>query len=234
MSGLLHCGRIKLALLIPVFLFHLPSTQAQVKKGSEEYHRDTLASIHDDYIMIKTNPLTVLWGAVPYSSEYRVTFESNTRMSEYLNIGVAYLGRNIILLDGYSPIQNLSALRFNGYKVHFNYRWKISRSRNLPEGLYLGPHISYAYMKITNRQLQNRNEYAFIEHLHAAMLVGYQAKLFDIFYFDIFAGLGYKNNTWGNHVQNSSRQLLQISGMNYVYENYGKFKAGFSFGVLIR
>ncbi len=221
-------------LLVAGLLFLIIQLKAQEEPETGGYYRDTLSPVPNDYIMIKSNPLTVFWGAVPFSSEYRVTFETNTGIAKYLNVGVAYLAKNIILMDGYTSVQNASALRFNGYKVHFNYRWKISRNRNLPEGFYLGPHISYAYMKITNRHSQGQNDYAYMQHFHAALLLGWQSKIFDIFYFDMFAGLGYKNNTWGNHVQHSSQKILSIQGLNYVYENYGKLKAGFSIGVLIR
>lgn len=199
------------------------------------YFKDSLQQhFQSDFNIFKTNPLTVLWGSIPFTSEYRITYETSTGRKQYANIGAAYLGKNVVLLKGYaSLISNPEAYKFNGYKVHFSYRWIIHEFGPHPEGIYVGPYISYAHLRIENTQSAGISDHAIIDHFHIAAIMGAQIKLGGIFYGDVFGGIGYKNNNWDNHVKYSSQQLIDLDNLDYVYDYNIKIKIGFSLGIRI-
>lgn len=186
-----------------------------------------------NYTQIKTNPLTVFWGAIPLTSEYRLTYETANAPDQYFNIGAAWLGENLLLFKGMSSYYNSSRnLNFKGYHVHFNYRWTIGSDEYIPTGFYIGPYFSYAHLRLEHQLSSGLNDHAFIEHMHAAALLGYQVNIYDIFYFDFFGGAGYKDNSWGNKI-NSSQKLINLNSLDFVYESHIKLKLGFSMGVRI-
>ncbi len=188
-----------------------------------------------NFSMIKTNPLVVLWGAIPFTSEYRLTYSTSSGNNQYFCVSGAYLGKNIFLFDNnLMGNQGVQHFHFSGFKTDFSYRWVVDNQNNMPSGLYLGTHISYAYLRIEHDYLHGHDEHAFVEHIHAAGIMGFQGRIFHVFYVDMFFGLGYKKNQWGNHVMKNSPLLLDFSTLNWVYDNNFKFKAGFSLGVLIR
>lgn len=185
-----------------------------------------------NYDMLKTNPLTVLWGAIPFTSEYRITYETSTAMNQYAQIGVAYLGKNVLLFnDALRLNKNTDLYIVNGYKVHLSYRWRLTTYENSPRGLYIGPHISYAHTTFEHKTTMQYNDYAYIEHFHIAMILGVQIEYLDIFYGDIFIGGGYKNNSWRNHVKHPGNKLIGLSEFDFIYNIPFKAKLGFSLGV---
>ncbi|MCF8332162.1 MAG: hypothetical protein K9H84_06895 [Bacteroidales bacterium] len=226
--------RIFILPLITIFTLTCPVWAQNSPNNNPVYRKDNQKDYDNEFSMIKTNPFTVLWGGIPFTSEYRLTYETSTGHKQYANLGAAYLGKNVILLKGYtSIINNPEALKFLGYKVHFDYRWLFKELGPYPEGVYLGSHISYANLRIENVQTAGLSDHAYIEHFHIAAILGYQMKFFDLFYGDLFAGVGYKNNSWGNKVKHPMQKIIYMDDLSYVYNYNIKIKIGFSFGIRI-
>lgn len=226
-----------LLLLLVVSLWGLayqPALGQSTEKAPADTNRIPLTGYN--FTMIKTNPLVVLWGAIPFTSEYRLTYSTGTGNNQYVCISGAYLGRNILLFSDNRVIGHPGAhnFHFKGFKTDFSYRWIISSwSNNMPSGLYIGTHISYAHLRIEHDNLNGLTEHAFVEHIHATGIMGVKGRLFDVFYLDLFAGMGYKTNQWGNHVMQYSPPLLDLSALTWVYNSNFKLKAGFSLGIRI-
>ncbi|MFO8055013.1 MAG: hypothetical protein R6U19_07640 [Bacteroidales bacterium] len=213
-----------------VFLW-LPLNQASGQSDDNEPIRSSKYGKNRSFSMLKTNPFVPLWGAIPMTSEYRLTYSTATGQGQYAELGLAYLDKNIIFLQGMLSIHNNpGALNYRGHKIHFNYRWVLD-AYEMPSGFYVGPHISYAYYRMEYHHSPTLTDYAFIEHVHAALLIGIQERIYDIFYLDIFTGLGYKHNSWGNNVKHSRQKIINMSGMEFVYNNHLKLKAGLSIGI---
>ena len=57
-----------------------------------------LNSFQPHHITIKTNPLTVLWGCIPFTSEFKLISEFTILPHQSIQIGFSYLGKGWPLL----------------------------------------------------------------------------------------------------------------------------------------
>jgi hypothetical protein len=95
--------------------------------------------------------------------------------------------------------------------------------------LYLAPYISWSSAKISDAHSLSVNEYIKATYQNACLKTGYQF-VKGQFVFDTYFGIGYKENVWSEH-QNQTFQILD----NKDFEPFkGKLKVlvGFNAGVI--
>ena len=154
--------------------------------------------------VIKTNPLTILWGEIPMTSEYRLCFETVTARNQSAQIDISYLGTNLIIKSLEEQLLKRSDIQIvaQGYRLQARYKFFVLDhissffdNNYSPEGWYIGPHISYATAVISDREFLYYDYYIRGTHLNMNIIMGRQ-RFRGNFTYDFFFGLGYKNNFW--------------------------------------
>lgn len=146
---------------------------------------------------IKTNPLAALGGPlyiafIPITGEYKVLFESRTASKQSIEAGLSYLGPSVLInLDQLTnqDSSDISGLSTHGFRAQLGYRFFLTKGK-APEGFYVGPHVSYAKARISNRD--NTNEYFEAAKLNFNLLFGYQLITGGGFTLNFYTGLGVK------------------------------------------
>lgn len=150
----------------------------------------------------KFNPIPILHGPIPNTSEYRLGFEvvGGERFS-YQVVG-SYLNRSLLInaLADDSIKAQASQYEFPGYRFQLQARYyliKMSDGKSMkelmtPSGIYVAIHTSYAAATWKPKD-QNfpRQEWT---NFTLNGLVGVQLMADDDFGLDMFFGLGYKEN----------------------------------------
>ena len=67
--------------------------------------------------VLKTNPLSVLWGSIPLTSEYMVVYEFVTAPQQSSQIGLSYITKSPVLKAFEDTIPDLKLLTANGVKI---------------------------------------------------------------------------------------------------------------------
>jgi len=182
--------------------------------------------------ILKTNPLAIIWGTIPYTAEYRLVLESFTAPKQSLQLGASYLGKSFILRIIEKQDTNMYDLDLivKGFRFQFAYKYYFNREKQ-DFGFYSGPLFSYSMAKFTNVYYKNSDEYIRATYINYNIIAGYQTKIMDTFTFDIFTGLGYRDNYWIEKY-NQTVSTLDDSDM-YVYDIPLKIIFGFNIGILL-
>jgi len=146
---------------------------------------------------VKTNPLAALGGPlfvtiVPITGEYKVMFEARTASKQSIETGLSYLGPSVLInLDELtsSDSSDVSGVRTNGFRVQLGYRFFMTKGK-APEGFYVGPHVSFAKARITNKD--NSGDYFEAAKLNLNLMFGYQLITSGGFTLNFYTGLGVK------------------------------------------
>jgi hypothetical protein len=164
--------------------------------------------------IIKFAPLGLIHGSMPFTVESRLSYERVLGRRSSVAAGASYLGTNYAFsligsfalsaaissaftLSGHPAIVwTQTSIRSQGARYQLQYKYYFGVKSRAPEGWYLSPHFSYTTVDYTfrvkdldaqvNAKTKNRNY---------NLLVGYQKVLGRHFTFDVFSGLGYRDNT---------------------------------------
>lgn len=186
--------------------------------------------------VFKTNILPILWGTIPFTSEYRFVTEIPVGQFQSTQIGISYLGKGP-LFKWYENTQNQVGpqqvkLIVSGFRFQISHKFYFS-DEYAPYGIYISPHFSYSTARMTTKYFNNYNIYYGVSHLNANALVGYQVEYNEMFLIDIFTGLGYKQNVF-QEVQHSlsTAKRIDTSEFGWLYNGPLKFTLGFNIGVI--
>jgi len=187
-----------------------------------------------DYI-VSTNPFIMLWGCVPFSSEFRVMNEIRTGPRTSVNIGGAYLSKGVFLWIAEHMNQSLYGTTYalRGYRAQVMYKFYFSKWALPPEGLYICPYFSLAEAKFSYQQTKILKDYYQIRQLNYNLIMGYQFKFMNRFTSDIFFGFGYKDNTWVEHQTTSNFQPVPNDDLPMIYNSHFKFVLGLNVGFIV-
>jgi len=151
--------------------------------------------------VIKTNPLAALGGPfwvtiVPVTGEYKILFEARTMPKQSITLGASYLGPSLLLnLDELTNEgEDVSGVKTSGFRGQLFYKFFLSRDTQAPEGLYVGPHFSYASASIASKD--NTNNKVSMMKMNFNGIIGYQLITNGGFALDVFTGLGVKSSKW--------------------------------------
>ena len=159
--------------------------------------------------MIKSNPLPIIMGQIPISSEYRIVYETALAHNKSLMLGVSYLGPNVFLLSLlYEPdeVKNIIITGVRGQIAHKFYLIEEGYSTNnrYPQGYYLAPHVSYSNVKFTYKFANTYNYNIRFKYFNLSMLMGYQFVYREYLVIDAFFGLGFRYNIIEANAANQS------------------------------
>jgi len=181
--------------------------------------------------VIKTNPLAALggpfWFAImPLTGEYKVLFEAKTLQKQSVTLGASYLGPSLLLnLDELSSEgEGVSGISTSGFRGQLIYKFFLSRDIEAPEGLYVGPHFSYASASITSKE--NTSNKIDMMKMNVNGLIGYQLITNGGFALDVFTGLGVKSRKFTF----SGSAEEEFDELNMENKASASVAFGFSFG----
>ena len=215
-----------------IFLVHNSSAQ-RIDSSLIKKHKGFDRQKYKYSSVTKTNPYTPFWGPIILTSEYRIIQEFATNYHQSLQLGASYLNQSLFLLmypdSFYQPGQ--SHYIFRGYRLQASYKFYLLKNKPAPYGIYLSPHISYSTVKVSYKQVKITENYDQIKHLNINILFGYQIISRKGFSIDVFTGLGYKNDKWEYHNNNSSYTKISVTNIPlYTPNSNFKFTLGFNAG----
>jgi hypothetical protein len=178
----------------------------------------------------KTNFLPAIWGAIPFTAEYRIIHEVPVGPYQSSQIGISYLGKSLFLtmLENNAGQSTEPRIKVSGFRFQFSHKFYFRRWELAPSGPYFGPQISYAQAKFSTRYLKQYDCYIEASHFNVNMLIGYQSIRANGYTVDFFTGIGYKKNNWGQHYFNKSVPI-DVSDIP-LYGSPLKFTLGFNIG----
>jgi len=210
-------GLRNILLMIIIVLLGASSTMAQEGNTAQRF-------------VIKTNPLAALGGPfwvtiIPVTGEYKLLFEAKTLPKQSVTLGASYLGPSLLLnLDELtSEGEDVSGINTAGFRGQLFYKFFLSRDTEAPEGLYVGPHFSYASATITSKD--NSDDKVDMMKMNINGIIGYQLISSGGFALDIFTGLGVKSRKWT--FSGDSEEIFDVSINNKASASVA---FGFSFG----
>ncbi len=164
---------------------------ATQKKELKTFKVNYRSAAHNN--VIKFSPVSPFIGQIPIAGELRVVYERFITHNNSITIGGSF---NYISIP--YKIMELIAdtsgtrLQLWGGRGQVGYRYYPLKSKDAPDGLWLGPIASYNYARISN--VRGNGSYIDYHYINAGFLVGYQVHMKNNWYFEAFTGLGYRNN----------------------------------------
>ena len=145
--------------------------------------------------IIKIAPLALFFGQIPLAAEARIIYEliASPRQSYY--VGFSFNFQNYFTRAIWDSVntQNGSDLSAKfGFRVQGGYKYYVIKSQTAPNGLFIGPHASYNFLRVTDSNYPD--ESARIVYLNVSFLAGYQLLLGKRFIMELVTGVGYKRN----------------------------------------
>ncbi len=207
---------------------------------NDDYYVKPENSIPDYQFQLKTNPFVYFWGAIPLTAEYRIVGETMVSKNQSSQIAVSYLGKGVILKILEDSVNGNSKFVVNGFRIQYTHKFFINQIKNNqtfynPYGLYIGPHISYASAKITSKTGNVYDVYINGIHMNANIFIGYQTLIYNQFPFDVFFGLGIKENKWTENYRNPNQHsVVDMGRMGKYYNSNFKISLGFNIGIGIK
>lgn len=198
--------------------------------------------------ILKTSFSSLLVSQNPLTGELRVGYELAPwpNLATFVSVSFLYpnaLGQaaieqaedtvNTILQNNYNNPQELK-LRMFGYRVQVGQRFYLLKSPTIeaPEGLYIGPMVSFAETKLFFKGYPD--EFVKMTYMSANFTIGYQFVFDNNIALDFTTGLRYRHNYYNQ--SNTGKKMDQtIEGpfgnkqKGFFYMNQIHFGFGFNF-----
>lgn len=214
-------------ILIIVFFLKVLTVNCQILED-----KDALLAHRSVRSTIKTSPWAMLVGPIILTAEYRLAYETVLSENQSFQLGVSYIGKSFYMrmMEKSDSAYSANNIRFlvTGYRFQFTYKYFFNRMNDSPAGLYIGPHFSYSFAKFTTRQLNLYDEYIKAVYVNYNLITGYQLIIHDKLVIDFFYGLGYRDNAWHEHYNQTNYPL--DSGDFLIYKGNLKLILGINAG----
>jgi len=184
--------------------------------------------------VFKTNPLRVLWGPIPFTSEFRLVVEQTIHPKQSFLLGLSYLGKSpfIYLIEDSAFRSANSKIIIRGFRVQVAHVYYPSKQTLAPNGFYISPSISISSAKLSNHYAyKNFGYYVNAVYYNASVLTGYQLIFDDNIAIDMFLGLGYQEKIWTEH--NLSKRFFRVvdnDEIGVIFKTPIKITLGFNVG----
>ncbi len=162
------------------------------------------SKIFDAPIVIKTSPTAFLWGGIfPYTAEYRVLVEVTTGRTQTEQIGISVLGKSLLykMIEQANNISSIGKAKVSGWKIQYAHKfYLIGRRKHAPTGFFFGPLIQYTNARVADGLARYYSQtYYDFHNFNANVMIGVQGAYKRRVTFEVYGGLGYKQNTLYYH-----------------------------------
>lgn len=225
--------QIKKIQVLIILIFLQLSAYSQISNSNTKdsiYNKTKNPFRYND--IIKSNPLPILWGSVPFTSEYKIIYEIVNQPKQSISIGASYLSRHVLwdlFRDTNQVVYSQPEIKISGFRIQGLYKFYFTK-HYAPRGLYIGPHISYSSAKYAYQQSQINYDYLKISHFNINCLLGFQEVIYGAC-FELFVGAGYKNNIWEEHKTKANFRVIKDNDMGSFYNSHLKLMLGFNLGI---
>lgn len=175
-------------------------------------------------IVIKTSPTAFLWGGVfPMTAEYRLMVEMPSARKQTEQLGISLLGKSILLkaIEKAAGYQSL-LYKVKGWRLQYAHKFfLIGKKKYAPYGFYAAPMVSFTNAKISrglNRYY--KNVYYDVKHFNMNIILGVQGGGNKRLTFDLYFGLGYKNNKISYHYSNNTFVPIDTKDFGILYNSH--------------
>ncbi|GAA4002817.1 hypothetical protein GCM10022408_12860 [Hymenobacter fastidiosus] len=181
--------------------------------------------------LLKIAPLGWVHGQLPFSTESRISYEQVLGGRSSLGVSGSYLGTNYpfsfigsfalstaissaITLSGHpAAVWTDAKVRTRGYRYQLQYRYYLTRKRQAPEGLYLGPNVSYAQADYRVSFPDFNTSFLITQkNTNYNLLIGYQTVLGRHLVIDVFTGLDRRDKDTRIYDRNGSHLTTMPKG----------------------
>lgn len=185
-------------------------------------------------VLLKTNPLAIFWGPIPFTAEYRLVTEFTTGRKQCSQIGISYLNTSPAwkIVEKAAKIPDKYHLIIKGWRIQVAHKfYLVNRKKYAPFGFYISPNISYSNAHISvGLQRYYRQNYFDFRHFNADLLAGFQIGKNSRITLDVFAGIGYKKNTVLYHATSYLIIPYDTEDFGGFYNSNVKLTLGVNFG----
>ena len=187
------CFKIICTLHILILFFVGPVLAQKSDKG---YDYGKYESPQKYKSVTKFGVASLLWGHVPYTSEFKVLHDFTSGPYSSTQIGASLLTGGPLLKAVNPPsTSSQDKLTMIGFRFQATQKFYLSKETYAPEGFYIGPHFSYAECKLSTKSLMPMGYYYKLQQINACGVIGYQYISSSKFVADFFCGMGYKKNS---------------------------------------
>ncbi len=207
----------------PAFAFaFVPRDTIQLKTKKINNLKD---KIFDAPMILKTSPTAFLGGGIfPFTAEYRLMLEMTTARNQSDQVGISLLGKSILwkLYEKAYNYTSTEVYKISGWRIQYAHKfYLLSRRGHAPSGFYFGPLISYANAHLAvGLSRHYAHTYYEFHDLNANLVFGVQAAHRNRTSFDLYFGLGYKNNTLYYHATTYRYAQIDSKDLGKVYNTH--------------
>ena len=183
--------------------------------------------------ILKVGIIPIFDGQIDFTGELRITYERKIAKRQSITVSGSYDFPNFILLavgksfgggrggggrrgGGYGRGGNFNSYSIEGGRITLGYRYYPLKKLEGLGGFFVGPYLSYNAVNIRDKTASAN--YEVVNYANASLITGYQLVKKSHFSFEIFGGLGYKNNFVSHY----------NSDANTIYSDYTLREAAFN------
>jgi hypothetical protein len=184
--------------------------------------------------LFKTNPLPILWGPIPYTSEFRFLVEIAVKPYQTTQFGISALRKSPFLTLFEDSVFTGSNDKYfvRGWRFQAAHRFYAHTRYFAPYGFYCSPSFSISNATVSTEGLKKIGYYLKATYWNASLLGGLQLIVFQKVSIDGFMGLGYQDRLWWEHDDRFSKHRLmdnkEVLGRT---TRHLKFSIGFNLGI---
>lgn len=192
-----------------------------------------MSSPQDVRQVVKTNPLPMLWGPIPLTSEFRIIQEITTGPYQSMQVGFSLLRKSPIFALFEDTLLKGANDRYTvkGWRFQFAHRFFVPGLGYAPTGIYVSPSFSFSRAIISTQMAIRQGYYLSATHYNLSALIGTQVLVLDGFTIDFFTGLGYQNRIWKEvDEQNNKTRNISMKELG-LRDTHLKVSLGFNIGL---
>ena len=139
-----------------------------------------------------------------------MVYETPVAHDKSVTMGVSYLGKSLLIymfdkLDSIPGDTFANDVVVRGIRGQLSYRFflfeeALTRRQGYPQGLYIGPHVSFASAIISMHSYNWANIFTRASYFNLSVISGLKYSIFDKLVIDIFSGIGYRYNIIYNNL----------------------------------
>lgn len=165
--------------------------------------------------VIKFSPIPLLFGQINFCGELRITYERMLTHNQSLSLGFSYNYPSLPLMLSTNLSRNgniFKGINVFGARGTIAYRYYPLKSREAPEGFFVGPFVSYNFVQL--REKGGSGSFVNINYFNANAVCGYQVEFGKGVMMEFVGGLGYRKNFIVEYDANTDkRSVSDIEGI---------------------